>query len=111
MRYMLESSQHNAKPRLNPTALHVQKLDKMDLDDILNRAEDHETMAAAADSRTSLNGKGPSRSFAAMSDVENDRNWEGIILLDEQRKFELEDAERKVEELAAQELRDRKWCP
>jgi chromodomain-helicase-DNA-binding protein 1 len=84
------------------------KLDEMDLDDILNRAEDHETMAAAADSGTSLGGEGFRAQFAAVSDVKNDMNWEDIIPLDERRKFELEDAERKAEELAAQELRDRK---
>jgi chromodomain-helicase-DNA-binding protein 1 len=84
------------------------KLDEMDLDDILNRAEDHETMAAAGDGGASLGGEGFLAQFAAVSDVKNDMNWEDIIPLEERTKFEMEDAERKAEEIAAQESRDRK---
>ncbi|KAF9454035.1 chromodomain-helicase DNA-binding protein [Macrolepiota fuliginosa MF-IS2] len=82
------------------------KLDDMDLDDILNRAEDHETMGA--DGGTSLGGEGFLAQFAAVSDIKNDMSWEEIIPLDERQKFESEEDQRKAEELAAQESRDRK---
>ncbi|KAF8441444.1 SNF2 family N-terminal domain-containing protein [Boletus edulis BED1] len=85
-----------------------QKLDEMDLDDILNRAEDHETMAAGGDGGTSLGGESFLAQFAAVSDVKNDMNWEDIIPLEERQKFDREDEDRKAEELVAQELRDRK---
>lgn len=52
-----------------------QKLDEMDLDEIFNRAEDHETMAAAGDGGgASLGGEGFLAQFAALSDVKNDMN-------------------------------------
>ncbi|KAF9469913.1 SNF2 family N-terminal domain-containing protein [Collybia nuda] len=85
-----------------------QKLDEMDLDDILNRAEDHETMAESGDGGTSLGGEGFLAQFAAVSDVKNDMSWEDIIPLEERQKFDAEDEQRKAEELAAQESRDRK---
>lgn len=84
------------------------KLDEMDLDDILNRAEDHETVATGGDGGTSLGGEGFLAQFAAVSDVKNDISWEDIIPLDERQKFEKEEDQRKAEELAAQESRDRK---
>ncbi|KAK7053465.1 ATP-dependent DNA helicase Hrp3 [Paramarasmius palmivorus] len=84
-----------------------QKLDEMDLDDILNRAEDHETMEGG-DGGTSLGGEGFLAQFAAVSDVKNDMNWEDIIPLEERQKFEKEEGRRKAEELAAEESRDRK---
>jgi len=84
------------------------KLDEMDLDDILNRAEDHETLAEGGDGGTSLGGEGFLAQFAAVSDVKNDMNWEDIIPLEERQKFEKEDDQKKAEELAAQESRDRK---
>ena len=84
------------------------KLDEMDLDDILTRAEDHETMAVSGDGGTSLGGESFLAQFAAVSDVKNDMNWEDIIPLDERQKFEKEDDERRAEEMAAQESRDRK---
>ncbi|KAI6106105.1 transcription regulator [Pisolithus croceorrhizus] len=64
------------------------KLDDMDLDDVLNRAEDHETMAAGGDGGTSLGGEGFLAQFASVSDVKNDMNWEDIIPLEERQKFE-----------------------
>ncbi|KAG6837496.1 hypothetical protein H0H93_008421 [Arthromyces matolae] len=85
-----------------------QKLDEMDLDDILNRAEDHETMAAAGDGGASLGGEGFLAQFAAVSDVKNDMSWEDIIPLEEREKFENEEEQRRMEDLAAQESRDRK---
>lgn len=84
-----------------------QKLDEMDLDDILNRAEDHETMAAVGDGGASLGGEGFLAQFAEISDVKNDMSWEDIIPLDERQKLETEEGMRKAEELAAQENRKR----
>lgn len=77
----------------------------MDLDDILNHAEDHETMQGAEG--TSLGGESFLAQFAAISDVKNDLNWEDIIPLDERQRFEREEDEKKAEELAAQESRKR----
>jgi len=87
-------------------SLQSQKLDEMDLDDILNRAEAHETMTT--DGGTSLGGEGFLAQFAAVSDVKNDMSWEEIIPLEERQKFESGEDQRKAEELAAQESRDRK---
>jgi chromodomain-helicase-DNA-binding protein 1 len=84
------------------------KLDEMDLDDILNRAEDHETVAASGAGGASLGGEGFLAQFAAVSDVKNDMSWEDIIPLEEREKFEKEEGQRKAEELANQESRDRK---
>jgi chromodomain-helicase-DNA-binding protein 1 len=84
------------------------KLDEMDLDDILNRAEDHETMVVSGDGGTSLGGEGFLAQFAAVSDVKNDMSWEDIIPAEERQKFEKEDDQKKAEELAAEESRDRK---
>lgn len=86
----------------------TQKLDQMDLDEILNRAEDHETMQGAEG--TSLGGEGFLAQFAAI-DVKNDMSWEDIIPLEERQRFEREEDERKTEELAAQELRKRVAAP
>ncbi|OCB89362.1 transcription regulator [Sanghuangporus baumii] len=82
------------------------KLDEMDLDDILNRAEDHETMSGG-DGGTSLGGEGFLASFAAVSDVKNDMSWEDIIPLEERMRFEKEDEERRLAEMAEQ-TRERK---
>src|ERR1700761_7467288 len=76
-----------------------QKLDEMDLDDILNRAEDHETMAQAAETGASLGGEGFLETFANVSDIKNDMSWEDIIPLEERQKFDKEDAETKEEEM------------
>lgn len=80
----------------------------MDLDDILNRAEDHETLAEGGDGGTSLGGESFLAQFAAVSDVKNDMSWEDIIPLDERKKFEAEDDQRKAEEMVTQDSRDRK---
>ncbi|TFK54148.1 transcription regulator [Heliocybe sulcata] len=85
------------------------KLDEMDLDDILNRAEDHETVATTgAAGGASLGGEGFLTQFAAVSDVKNDMSWEDIIPLEERQRFEREEDERKAEEMSAQELKERK---
>jgi chromodomain-helicase-DNA-binding protein 1 len=80
----------------------------MDLDDILTRAEDHETMAVGGDGGTSLGGESFLAQFAAVSDIKNDMSWEDIIPLEERQKVEKEDDERRAEEMVAQESRDRK---
>jgi len=85
----------------------TKKLDDMNLDDILKSAEDHETMASGGDGGTSLGGEGFLAQFAAVSDVKNDMNWEDIIPLEERMKFEKEEEDRKMAELAEQN-RDRK---
>lgn len=81
----------------------------MDLDDILNRAEHHETMAANHDG-TSLGGEGFLAQFANISDVKNDMSWEDIIPLEERQKLEQDEEKRKAGELAVQErdAKDRK---
>jgi chromodomain-helicase-DNA-binding protein 1 len=79
----------------------------MDLDDILTRAEDHETMESG-DGGTSLGGEGFLAQFAAVSDIKNDMNWEDIIPLEERQKFETEDEQRKTEDFTTQDSRDRK---
>ena len=83
------------------------KLDEMDLDDILKSAEAHETIEGG-DGGTSLGGEGFLAQFAAVSDVKNDMSWEDIIPLEERQNFEAEDDQKRAEELAAQESRDRK---
>jgi len=83
------------------------KLDEMDLDDILNRAEHHETVAATGEG-ASLGGEGFLAQFANVSDVRNDMNWEDIIPLDERQRFEREEDQRRAEEIAAEETKDRK---
>jgi chromodomain-helicase-DNA-binding protein 1 len=77
-----------------------QKLDEMDLDDILNRAEDHETMAQAAETGASLGGEGFLQQFANISDIRNDMSWEDIIPLEERQKFEQLEAEAREDELS-----------
>jgi len=79
----------------------------MDLDDILNRAEDHETVGGG-EVGTSLGGESFLAQFAAVSDVKNDMSWEDIIPLEERQRNEKEEEERKTEEMATQESRDRK---
>lgn len=79
----------------------------MDLDDILNRAEQHETIANQGEG-ASLGGEGFLAQFANVSDIKNDMNWEDIIPLEDRQRFEQEETQRKLEELAAQEAKDRK---
>ena len=81
-----------------------QKLDEMDLDDILNRAEQHETVAAQNEG-ASLGGEGFLEQFANISDVKNDMNWEDIIPIEERQRVEREEDERKAS-VAAQAERD-----
>lgn len=83
------------------------KLDEMDLDDILNRAEDHETTQTGEGVGASLGGENFLAQFAAVSDVKNDMNWEDIIPLEERQKFEADEDERRAEESLANETRKR----
>ena len=82
----------------------------MDLDDILNRAEAHETSTAEGENSTSLGGEAFLATFAAVTDVKNDMSWEDIIPVEERQKFEEEETKREAEELAAREResKDRK---
>ncbi|KDR75210.1 hypothetical protein GALMADRAFT_249186 [Galerina marginata CBS 339.88] len=83
------------------------KLDEMDLDDILNRAEDHETTQTGEGVGASLGGENFLAQFAAVSDVKNDMNWEDIIPLEERQKFEADEDDRRVEESVTNETRKR----
>ena len=87
--------------------LQDKKLDEMDLDDILNRAEDHETVTGG-DGGASLGGEGFLASVAFVSDVKTEMSWEDIIPLDERQRVEREEDQRKAEELAALDTKDRK---
>ena len=84
------------------------KLDEMDLDDILNRAEAHETVANEGDGGASLGGEGFLAQFAAVSDVKNDMSWEDIIPLEARQRFEKEEEERRMQQIAIDASRDRK---
>jgi chromodomain-helicase-DNA-binding protein 1 len=84
------------------------KLDEMDLDDILNRAEAHETTTAGDEATTSLGGEAFLATFAAVTDVKNDMNWEDIIPLQDRQRIEDEEDRKRAEELASTDVRDRK---
>lgn len=83
------------------------KLDEMDLDDILSRAEDHETTHTGDGVGASLGGESFLAQFANVSDIKNDMSWEDIIPLEERQKLEVEEEERRLEESAANETRKR----
>lgn len=80
----------------------------MDLDDILNHAEDHETLASGGAGTTSMGGEGFLSQFASVSDVKNDMSWEDIIPLKERQRLESEEEKRRIEEEVAAQARDRK---
>ena len=84
-----------------------QKLDEMDLDDVLSRAEAHETTQTGDGVGASLGGESFLAQFANVSDIKNDMNWEDIIPIEERQKLELEEDERRIEENAANESRKR----
>ena len=83
------------------------KLDEMDLDDILSRAEDHETTQTGEGVGASLGGESFLAQFAAVSDVKNDMSWEDIIPLDERSKFEAEEDEKRADDSLTGESRKR----
>ena len=85
-----------------------QKLDNMDLDDILNHAEDHETLASGGAGTTSMGGEGFLSQFASVSDIKNDMSWEDIIPLKERQRLESEEEKRRIEEEVSAQARDRK---
>jgi len=89
------------------------KLDEMDLDDILNKAESHETEDIAGAQGASSGGEGFLAQFAAIQDVKNDDlSWEDIIPVDEREKAEQEERERQMEEeRKANEPRKRAAAP
>ena len=67
-----------------------QKLDEMDLDDILTKAEAHDTEVTAEAAGASLGGEGFLAQFAAIQDVKNDLSWDDIIPIDERVKVDEE---------------------
>lgn len=75
-----------------------QKLQHMDLDDILNKAEDHVTEGEAVGASTG--GEGFLQQFAAIEDVKNDLSWDDIIPADERAKAEEEERRKEQEEKA-----------
>lgn len=90
----------------------AQKLEQMDLDDILGKAENHETEATAEAVGASLGGEGFLSQFAAIQDVKNDLSWDDIIPLSEREKLEAEDKEReRLAQEAEQQVRKRTAAP
>jgi chromodomain-helicase-DNA-binding protein 1 len=79
----------------------------MDLDDILSRAEAHETTQTGDGVGTSLGGESFLAQFANVSDIKNDMSWEDIIPLEERQKLLSEEEERRLEDNAASESRKR----
>lgn len=72
-----------------------QKLDAMDLDDILNKADNFDTEAAAAPGGTSSGGEAFLAQFAAIQDVKNDADdlsWDDIIPVEERVKLDEEES-------------------
>ena len=55
----------------------------MDLDDILSRAEAHETTQTGDSVGASLGDEGFLAQFANVSDIKNDMSWEDITPLEE----------------------------
>ncbi len=82
-------------------------MEEMDLDDILNRAEDHETVAVAGAGGSSLGGEGFLQSLAVVQDVKNDMSWDDIIPLDAREMFEKEEADKATADAVAQQNRKR----
>jgi chromodomain-helicase-DNA-binding protein 1 len=92
--------------KADETALN-KNLAEMDLDDILNKADEHETVGEANAGATSLGGEGFLHQMAIVSDVKADLslNWDDIIPLEDRRKFE-EEEERERQEREAQVTKD-----
>lgn len=77
------------------------KLDEMDLDDILTKADAFDTDAAAQPGGTSLGGEGFLSQFAEIQDVKNDMDevsWDDIIPVDERVKLDEEESKKLAEE-------------
>jgi chromodomain-helicase-DNA-binding protein 1 len=86
-----------------------ENLAKMDLDDILNQAEEHETVGAANAGGSSLGGEGFLNQMATISDVKADLSWDEIIPLEDRQRLEEEEVREAAEaELAAKDATGRK---
>ncbi|KAK8853315.1 hypothetical protein IAR55_004019 [Kwoniella newhampshirensis] len=80
------------------------KLDEMDLDDILTKADAFDTESAAQPGGTSLGGEGFLSQFAAIQDVKadaDDLSWDDIIPADERSKVEEEEKSAAQAEMIA----------
>jgi chromodomain-helicase-DNA-binding protein 1 len=88
------------------------KLDEMDLDDILTKADAFDTESAAQPGGTSLGGEGFLSQFAAIQDVKNDPNdtlsWDDIIPVEERVKMDEAESKALAAEEAAAVSRKRK---
>ena len=80
----------------------------MDLDDILNRAEEHETIGAANGGGASLGGEGFLHQMAVVNDIKTDMSWDDIIPLEERLKVEEEEAEDRARQEALDTSQSRK---
>ncbi|CAD6582432.1 MAG: hypothetical protein TREMPRED_003281 [Tremellales sp. Tagirdzhanova-0007] len=73
-------------------SMQSKKLDEMDLDDILTKADAFDTDATAQPGGTSLGGQGFLSQFAAIQDVKNNMidelSWDDIIPVDERSKID-----------------------
>lgn len=74
----------------------TEKMQHMDLDEILKKAEDHVTEGEAVGA--SSGGEGFLAQFAAIEDVKNDLSWDDIIPEDIRVKAEEEEQQREHEE-------------
>ncbi|EIW67175.1 hypothetical protein TREMEDRAFT_69728 [Tremella mesenterica DSM 1558] len=87
------------------------KLDEMDLDDILTKADAFDTESAAQPGGTSLGGEGFLASFAAIQDVKNDPldelSWDEIIPAEERIKAEEEEIKTSSTDAMVQSSRKR----
>ena len=83
------------------------RLDELDLDDILSRAEKHDTIATDP-AGSSLGGEHFLQQFAEVTDVKNDINWDEIIPLEERDRVTAEDEQRTAEEFLLQQAQGRK---
>ncbi|WWC72124.1 uncharacterized protein I206_106084 [Kwoniella pini CBS 10737] len=78
-----------------------QKLEEMDLDDILTKADAFDTESAAQPGGTSLGGEGFLSQFAAIQDVKadaDDLSWDDIIPVDERAKAEEDERATQIAE-------------
>lgn len=76
------------------------KLETLDLDDILNRAEAHDTTSMAQQSGSHLGGEEFLSQFAVSDYNQADLNWEDIIPEEERKRVEEEEEKRRQEEIA-----------
>ena len=88
---MLQSDQADDSYKTDDS-MQSKKLDEMDLDDILTKADAFDTDATAQPGGTSLGGQGFLSQFAAIQDVKNNMidelSWDDIIPVDERSKID-----------------------